>query len=174
MALPDWLGPLAIVPTAFAALMPVVNPFGTALIILGMVGNHPEEVYRRLAAKVALLMLAYVAVVILVGQWLLHFFGISLPAFRIARLGHAAHRLRIDLDQPAGPPLREAALRHQTEHSLPAGCGPDQFFPRRSFSAETSSIDSASSFFSRRFSSSSVFSFCASDMLMPLYLAFQR
>lgn len=83
MALPDWLGPLAIVPTAFAALMPVVNPFGTALIILGMVGNHPEEVYRRLAAKVALLMLAYVAVVILVGQWLLHFFGISLPVMQV-------------------------------------------------------------------------------------------
>lgn len=83
MALPDWLGPLAIVPTAFAALMPVVNPFGTALIILGMVGNQPEAVYRSLAGKVAWMMLGYVAVVILVGQWLLHFFGISLPVMQV-------------------------------------------------------------------------------------------
>lgn len=79
----DWLGPLAIVPTAFAALMPVVNPFGTALIILGMVGSQPEAVYRQLAAKVTVLMLVYVAVVILIGQWLLHFFGISLPVMQV-------------------------------------------------------------------------------------------
>jgi len=35
-------------------------------------------------------------------------------------------------------------------------------------------MDSASSFFSRRFSSYRVFSFVASETLMPLYLAFHR
>ncbi len=49
-----------------------------------------------------------------------------------------------------------------------------KFFPRRSFNADTSSIDSARSFFSRRFSSSSAFSFWASETLIPLYLAFHR
>ena len=75
----------------------------------------------------------------------------------------------------AAPEAPAAADAHGgMEGGRSARCRPDQFFPRRSFSADTSSIDSASSFFSRRFSSSSVFSFCASDMLIPLYLAFQR
>lgn len=72
---------------------------------------------------------------------------------RVARLELAADRLRIDLEQPAGPPLGKPALRHQAKHGRATGCGPDQFFPSRSFKAATSSIDSPSSFFSR-FSSS--------------------
>ena len=47
-------------------------------------------------------------------------------------------------------------------------------FDRRSFEAATSSIDSASNFLNRRFSSSSVFSFCASDVVMPPYFAFEQ
>ncbi len=79
----DLLGRFSTVPTSFAALMPVVNPFGTAIIILGLVGAQPPEVYRRLAGRVALLMLVYIAVVELIGQWLLHFFGISLPVLQL-------------------------------------------------------------------------------------------
>ena len=51
------------------------------------------------------------------------------------------------------------SLRHQAKRGLPANNGPDQFFARRSFNAATCSIDSARSRFSRRFSSSSPFSF---------------
>lgn len=79
----DLLTPLGTIPTAFAALMPVVNPFGTAIIILGLVGAQPPALYRRLAGRVAVLMLIYIAVVELVGQWLLHFFGISLPVLQV-------------------------------------------------------------------------------------------
>ena len=80
---PHVLGELATLPQAFAALMPVVNPFGTALIILGMIGAQPREVYEKLARKVALMMLLFVLAVLLVGQWLLHFFGISLPVLQL-------------------------------------------------------------------------------------------
>src|SRR3546814_9998337 len=54
-------------------------------------------------------------------------------------------------------------LRHQAKGSFPPRRRPSQFFASRSFSAALSSIDSASSFFRRRFSSSSPFSRAASD-----------
>src|SRR4051794_34253686 len=94
------------------------------------------------------------------------------PHGLVARLGRPTHRLGIDLEQPAGAPLREITLGHQAERGLAARCGRDQFFPKMSFSAATSSIDSARSFFRRRFSSSSVFSFCASETCIPPYFAF--
>src|SRR3954470_22895699 len=57
--------------------------------------------------------------------------------------------------------------------SLSLGDGPYHFFVRSSLSAAWSSIDSASSFFSLRFSSSSDRRRLASDTSMSPYLAFQ-
>ena len=72
---------------------------------------------------------------------------------RIARLGLTAHRLRID---PTSPQARRCEKPCSAISSArPPRSQARQFFPSRSFSAATSSIDSASSFFSRRFSSSS-------------------
>jgi multiple antibiotic resistance protein len=79
----DMLGNLSTLPLTFAALMPLVNPFGTALLVLAMVGPQPIEVYRQLAYKVAWFMMGFVLVVELIGQWLLHFFGISLPILQL-------------------------------------------------------------------------------------------
>ena len=80
---PQMLGNLSTLPQTFAALMPLVNPFGTALLILALVGPQPAEVYRRLAGEVAAMMMGFVLVVELIGQWLLHFFGISLPMLQL-------------------------------------------------------------------------------------------
>ena len=66
------------------------------------------------------------------------------------------------------------AIIDHADANLPGAAGVISFFPRKSFSPATSSIDSAKSFFSRRFSSSSALSFCASDACNPPYLAFQR
>src|ERR1041385_9419177 len=57
--------------------------------------------------------------------------------------------------------------------SFTLGGGPYHFFVSSSFSAAWSSIDSAKSFFSLRFSSSSARRRLASDTSMPPYLAFQ-
>src|SRR5215813_11945816 len=57
--------------------------------------------------------------------------------------------------------------------SLSLGSGPYHFFARSSFSAALSSIDSANSFFSLRFSSSSIRSRLTSDTSRPPYLLFQ-
>jgi multiple antibiotic resistance protein len=80
---PNMLGDLSTLPLTFAALMPIVNPFGTALLVLALVGQQSVNVYQRLAFKVAWIMMAFVLVVELIGQWLLHFFGISLPILQL-------------------------------------------------------------------------------------------
>jgi multiple antibiotic resistance protein len=69
---------------SFSALLPVVNPLGSALLLLGIVGNAPSSVYRELARKVAIRTAILFMVVELVGAALLTFFGISLPVVQVA------------------------------------------------------------------------------------------
>ena len=68
----------------FSALLPVVNPLGSALVFLGLVGPAPDSVYRELARKVAARTALFFIAVDLVGAALLSFFGISLPVVQVA------------------------------------------------------------------------------------------
>jgi multiple antibiotic resistance protein len=74
---------LHFIPLAFAALLPIVNPVGSALIFLGIVGVEPPAVYRQLALRIAINMLIFIATVELLGAWILKFFGISLPILQV-------------------------------------------------------------------------------------------
>ncbi len=69
---------------AFSALLPVVNPLGSALVFLGLVGAAPDSTYRSLARQVAVRTTVFFLVVELVGTALLNFFGISLPVVQLA------------------------------------------------------------------------------------------
>lgn len=69
---------------SFSALLPVVNPLGSALFILGLVGNAPPDVFRSLAKKIAISTVLFLLVVELVGSALLAFFGVSLPVVQLA------------------------------------------------------------------------------------------
>jgi multiple antibiotic resistance protein len=69
---------------AFSALFPVLNPLGSALLLLGIVGDAPASVYHELALKVAIRTAVLFVVVELVGAALLNFFGISLPVVQVA------------------------------------------------------------------------------------------
>ena len=69
---------------AFSALLPVINPLGSALVVLGLVGPAPPSVYRDLAFKIAVRTTLFLIVVELVGTALLAFFGISLPVVQVA------------------------------------------------------------------------------------------
>lgn len=68
----------------FSALMPLVNPLGTALVILGLVGMLPAAEYKTLARKIAINMTLFLAVVELVGSYVLEFFGVSLSIVQFA------------------------------------------------------------------------------------------
>jgi multiple antibiotic resistance protein len=68
----------------FSALLPVVNPLGSALVFFGLVGNAPQKVFHDLARKIAVRMTVFMLTVELVGAALLTFFGISLPVVQVA------------------------------------------------------------------------------------------
>jgi multiple antibiotic resistance protein len=69
---------------AFTALLPLINPIGSALIFLGLVGDdEPAIVYRQLARRIAVATIGFLIVIEFLGSLLLSFFGISLPVVQV-------------------------------------------------------------------------------------------
>ena len=68
----------------FSALLPLVNPLGSALVFLGLVGICPPHIYRTLARRIALNTIIFFAIIDLVGSAILGFFGISLPIVQVS------------------------------------------------------------------------------------------
>lgn len=68
---------------ALTALLPLINPLGSAIIFLGLVGDEPAVVYRRLARKIAFATFGFLVVIEFLGSVILHFFGISLPIVQV-------------------------------------------------------------------------------------------
>jgi multiple antibiotic resistance protein len=69
---------------SFSALLPLVNPLGSALIFLGLVGAAPSSVYRSLARRIAINVVLFLAIIDLVGSAILDFFSISLPIVQVS------------------------------------------------------------------------------------------
>lgn len=69
---------------AFTALLPLVNPVGSALILLGVVGPAPHDVYNKLARKIAIYTAIFLLVIQVLGEAILRFFGLSLPVVQLA------------------------------------------------------------------------------------------
>lgn len=69
---------------AFSALLPVINPLGSALLFLGVVGDASPRVFRHLARRVALSTVLFLLIIELAGSGLLAFFEISLPVVQLA------------------------------------------------------------------------------------------
>ncbi len=68
----------------FTALFPVINPLGGGPIFLNMVQGCSEEVKKKLARSVSINCFFLLLASMLVGTQLLMFFGISLPALKLA------------------------------------------------------------------------------------------
>jgi multiple antibiotic resistance protein len=96
-----------------AALLPIVNPLGTAPLFLAMSADLPGDARHRLAAVVARNAFLLLAAAMLVGTYVLRFFGISIPVVRVGggllviaagwRLLHEDH-----VEPSATPPVNEA------------------------------------------------------------------
>jgi multiple antibiotic resistance protein len=69
---------------SFSALLPLINPLGSALIFVGLVGQAPVPLYHSLARRIAINTVLFLTVIDLVGSGLLRFFGISLPIVQVA------------------------------------------------------------------------------------------
>jgi len=68
---------------AVAALMPIVNPLGSAPIFLSMTADLPTAARRLLPRRVAWNSFLLLSAAMLAGSHVLHFFGISVPIVRV-------------------------------------------------------------------------------------------
>jgi multiple antibiotic resistance protein len=69
---------------SFSALLPLINPLGSSLIFLTLVGQVPIPIYHSLARRIAVNTVLFLVIIDLVGATLLRFFGISLPIVQVA------------------------------------------------------------------------------------------
>jgi multiple antibiotic resistance protein len=72
------------IPLAFSALLPVINPIGSAVLFLGQVGDASPATMKVLARKIAISTVWFLLVIQIAGGYILRFFGISLPVVQIA------------------------------------------------------------------------------------------
>src|SRR5471032_1368882 len=116
-----------------AALLPIVNPLGSAPIFLSMTADLPVAARRRLAFVVARHATLLLAAAMLVGSYVLRLFGVSLPIVRVGggllvtatgwRLLHDAARPLADA-RPTDAWEREAERRAFFPLTFPLTVGP--------------------------------------------------
>src|ERR1035441_3239427 len=75
---------LKFIPLGFSALLPVINPIGSAVLFLGLVGNADPPTMKVLARKIAINTIWFLLIVQIEGGYILRFFGISLPVVQVA------------------------------------------------------------------------------------------
>lgn len=75
---------LKFIPLGFSALLPVINPIGSAVLFLGLVRYADHATMKGLARKIAINTILFLAVVQITGAYVLRFFGISLPVVQVA------------------------------------------------------------------------------------------
>lgn len=78
------MNPFETILVTLAALLPIVNPLGTAPIFLAMSADLPPSARHHLATVVARNAFILLTVGMLAGSHVLAFFGISLPVVRVA------------------------------------------------------------------------------------------
>ena len=66
------------------ALFPVVNPVGTALIVMPYLSRLDDAGKRRAVRLITLYAFCICTVTLLVGQWILKLFGLSIPVVQLA------------------------------------------------------------------------------------------
>jgi multiple antibiotic resistance protein len=105
----------------FSALLPLVNPLGSALVLLGLVGPEPAPIYRSLAGRIALNTILFFIAVQLIGSAALAFFGISLPIVQVSGgiviASMAWSLLNQKESQPSPEKMQAAAQAEATEMS---------------------------------------------------------
>jgi multiple antibiotic resistance protein len=76
--------PIDYLVSALVTLVVVVDPVGLVPTFLAVTHGLPQQARRRIAVRASIIAAAILAGTALLGDWLLHQLGITLPAFRIA------------------------------------------------------------------------------------------
>ena len=117
-----------------AALLPIVNPLGSAPIFLAMSADLPPQARRHLATVVARNAFFLLIAAMLIGSYVLRVFGISLPVVRVAgglvimaagwRLLHDGYAVQEPRPAVAEAWERELAVRGFYPLTFPLTVGP--------------------------------------------------
>lgn len=75
---------LAFILQIFSGFLAIMNPIGNIPVFISLVEEFDFSTKRRIAKKAALTAFFIVALFVLMGNIIFRFFGITLPAFRIA------------------------------------------------------------------------------------------
>ena len=67
-----------------AALFPIVNPLGSALIFLSLTRGYPSDLRPNLIFRITVNSLLLLVISMLIGTHVLRFFGISIPVVQVA------------------------------------------------------------------------------------------
>lgn len=92
----------ALLVKTFGAFFAIMNPFVNLPIFLSLTNGYSVQEQRGLAIKIAVFSFVMCAVILLAGQQIIEFFGITVDEFRIAGglvLGHIAWNKRVPLTQ---------------------------------------------------------------------------
>jgi multiple antibiotic resistance protein len=113
----------------FSALLPLVNPLGSALLFVGIVGPMPIHTYHRLARRIAINVFIFFIIVQLIGAAILNFFGVSLPIVEVSGgLVIAAMGWSL-LNQQEVQPLKQDMPVNANEEELSTGLIAKAFYP---------------------------------------------
>jgi multiple antibiotic resistance protein len=69
---------------AFGSIFSIVDPFAALPVFLALVGESPKVVQQRTALRASATCLFVLLAFALFGSFIFHFFGITIPAFKIA------------------------------------------------------------------------------------------
>ncbi|MBX3608806.1 MAG: NAAT family transporter [Hydrogenophaga sp.] len=120
---------------AFAALLPILNPAATAPIFLGLTEGASKDTRAMLARRIARNMVVLMAASMLVGSYVLDFFGLSLPivrigggllltasAWRMLSVTHHTDDRRAELAEAFTPEMAKRQAFYPL--TFPVSCGP--------------------------------------------------
>jgi multiple antibiotic resistance protein len=68
---------------SFAAIFPILNPLGSAVIFLTLTLGTTDATLAKIARQVAINTFILLVIVLLTGSWILRFFGITIPVVQI-------------------------------------------------------------------------------------------
>ncbi|MAO66563.1 MAG: stress protection protein MarC [Balneola sp.] len=79
-----FMSALGLFAASFSSLFSVVNPFAAMPVYISMMEGHTDEEKTRTARKASTYMFFVLITFLLIGTYILSFFGISLPGIQIA------------------------------------------------------------------------------------------
>jgi multiple antibiotic resistance protein len=112
-------------------LLPIMNPFSTAPLFVSLTAGADESWRNKQALLACIYAFAILVTFLLLGAWIIDFFGISVPGLRVAGgliIGVIGFRMLFPSPAPAGAAATDAPAQQQdvafTPLAMPSLAGP--------------------------------------------------